>query len=96
MDLDTALAVVYQAIDTVNGQRPADQKLPKSPDLVLVGDGGVLDSLGLVTLVLTIERKLEEAAGVEVDLIGLEALNVEASELQTPGSIAQLIVDEVS
>lgn len=94
MDFDGALRVVYQGIDLVNGQRPAAEKIPKSPDIVLTGEAGLLDSLGLVTLVLAIERTVNESAGVELDLAGNDAFSGDDGEAQTPASIARLIVSQ--
>lgn len=96
MDFDSALRIVYQAIDVVNGQRPAAEKIPKSPDIVLTGDAGLLDSLGLVTLVLAVERTVNESAGVELDLAGNDAFTEDGSELQTPTSIARLVVSQTT
>ena len=37
--------------------------VPVSADTVLLGEGGALDSLGLVRLVMAVEQKLEDAVG---------------------------------
>jgi hypothetical protein len=52
------LTLIYDTIDEVNLQQSRDKKIPKSPESMLMGDGGMLDSLGVVTFIVILERKL--------------------------------------
>jgi D-alanine--poly(phosphoribitol) ligase subunit 2 len=61
--------LLYSCIDSANRMLPSDAKLIKSPDTVLVGDNGVLDSLGLITLLVDLEDALRTKLGVECPLI---------------------------
>lgn len=60
---------VMEAIDELNGQLPKEEKLEKSVDTVLFGNGSNLDSLRLVSLVTTVEQKIEEKFGATVTLL---------------------------
>jgi acyl carrier protein len=61
--------LLYACIDSANRMLPSDAKLNKSPDTVLVGDGGVLDSLALINLLVDLEEALRTKLAVECPLI---------------------------
>jgi hypothetical protein len=92
MEMTTALAVVYDALDVVNGTRAPDEQLPKRPDVALAGDGGSLDSLALVTLVLAVERGASAATGTTVSLLD-DQVDPRMSAYRTPSTIASLLVE---
>jgi hypothetical protein len=69
MDQQAARALVYQAIDVVNQQLPPAKRLRKSPDTIIVGAGGSLDSLGVVNFVIALEEKVSDATGAAVQLL---------------------------
>ena len=91
MNRDRALRIVYETIDVVNQQLPTAKRLKKSPDTVIAGAGGALDSLGIVTFVITLEDKVGEATGASVQLLERDVL-VEGSPLQTVSALTDYIV----
>lgn len=68
-DIEKVLQTVMDAIDELNEQLPKGEKVEKSPDTVLFGSEGSLDSLRLVSLITTIEQKIEETSGVNAALL---------------------------
>jgi hypothetical protein len=86
------LAAVYSAIDAVNGLRPADQQLPKAPDLVLMGTESTLDSLAFTTLILAVERNVEDLTGTSLDLFGSSATESGLTQLKRVDSLVELIL----
>lgn len=60
---------IFGAIDELNGQLPKGKKIEKSADTALFGNHGSLDSLGLVSLVTTVEQKIEENFGMTVTIL---------------------------
>lgn len=60
---------IMASIDEVNEQLPKEEKMEKSDDSVLFGNGGTLDSLGLVSLITTLEQKIEEQFGITATLL---------------------------
>ncbi len=56
-DNEKVIQAVMDAIDELNEQLPKEERLEKSVDTALFGDGGSLDSLGLVSLVTTLEPR---------------------------------------
>jgi len=72
VDLDRVRRAVMRAVEDVNEQLPADDRLPVSSDAVLFdesqGTVGGLDSLGLVNLIVATEERIEEEFGVAINL----------------------------
>lgn len=86
-----ALEIVYAAIDVVNEQIVDGPKIPKSPDTILLGDDGVIDSLTLVNLVVAVEDHLASKENVSVTLVDEETFSSEDQPLRSVGSLAQLV-----
>ena len=91
---ERALALVYDAIDVINTQQPAARRLRKSPDTVIVGLGGSLDSLGVVNFVLTLEEKIA-AGGTTLPLLDDDVM-VEHSPLRTVDSVSRYIAEHLA
>lgn len=68
-DNTKVMQTVFEAVDELNEQLPKEERLEKSVDTPLFGDGGRLDSLGLVSLVTILEQKIEENFGVNATLL---------------------------
>ncbi|HYW45894.1 MAG TPA: hypothetical protein VE959_23725 [Bryobacteraceae bacterium] len=91
MDIQTCLSLVYDALGRVNEIRPPEAPVPSQPDVVLVGDEGLLDSLALMTLILTIENLLREKTGQEVPIMQEADFETLTKQFRTPRAIAELI-----
>jgi hypothetical protein len=90
MDRELAQRIVYETIDVVNQQLPASKRLRKSPGTVIAGPGGALDSLGVVTFVITLEDKVGEAVGASVQLLDRDLLG-EGSPLHTVAALTEFV-----
>jgi acyl carrier protein len=88
MDRERALELIYEAIDVVNQQLPATQRLPRDPATVIVGTGGSLDSLGIVNFLLALEEKTGDALGRSVQLLMPEWLGADDGPFQTVERLA--------
>jgi acyl carrier protein len=66
---DKIIRAVLEAIDELNEQLPKEKKLEKSLDTSLFGSGGSLDSLSMVSLVTSVEQKIEENFGITATLL---------------------------
>jgi hypothetical protein len=91
MDRDQALRLVYDAIDVVNRQLPASRRLAKSPDTVIVGPSGSLDSLGLINFVITLEERVTDVLAVPVELLDSTALIEEERPFGTVDTLARFL-----
>lgn len=68
MDRKRIEASVLGAIDDVNTLLLSGQRLTKSPETVLFGHKGGLDSLGLVNLIVAVEQRVSGELGISVNL----------------------------
>ncbi|MEM3101457.1 MAG: hypothetical protein QXT99_08915 [Candidatus Nitrosotenuis sp.] len=60
---------IFEAIDEINEQLPRDKRLGKSINTALFGNDGNLDSLGLISLITSLEQKIEENLGITVTIL---------------------------
>jgi len=65
---DRVQRLLYEAIDEVNLGLSEDERLQKSSDVVLVGNAGRLDSMGLINFILAAERKLQTEFQTDLSL----------------------------
>ena len=88
MDRTRVLEQIYAALDVINLQLPSSKRLPRTPTTVIVGPGGVLDSLGIVNFVLALEEKIGDAIGRPVQLLDPELLALEQGPFRTVDALA--------
>ena len=70
----------------LNRQLPAEEQLEEGPDVVIVGEGGTLDSLSIINLLVAIEDRMRDRFGVEASLVDAAADG--APEVATIGALA--------
>lgn len=87
----TVATLVLDAIRSMNRARPLDRQLALDPAAPLFGDGSVLDSLGLVALVIDIEDGLRDR-GIAVDLASAHAMSRSQSPFRTADTLIDYIV----
>ena len=88
---EKAMQAVTEAIDELNEQLPKEERLQKSVETPLFGSGGKLDSLGLVSLVTTVEQKIDEKFGVTATLLDDVAALESDNPFRTVNSLADYI-----
>lgn len=87
--------MVYDGIRRVNEIRPPEKRVPERPDVVLVGDQGMLDSLSFTTLILTLENRLRESVGKDIPLMQEADFETMTQQFRTPRAIAELIAGKL-
>jgi acyl carrier protein len=82
------LTVIVKAVREVaaTGRAPLPEVV--DADTPLFGRDGLLDSMGLVTLVVAVEQAIEDELGVSVSLADARALSQKASPYRTVGALA--------
>ncbi len=90
-DKDKIIQTIYSAIDDLNQQLTEDLHLEKNPETTLFGQGGKLDSLGLVNLIVASEQKVEENFGLPVSIADERAMSQKNSPFRTVESLADYI-----
>lgn len=69
------------------------ENFPKNPtaDHNIYGSEGLLDSMGLVNLVVTLEEQLQDEYGVAITLANERAMSQSESPFRTVGSLTKFI-----
>ncbi len=95
MTPEDAEAVIVQVILQIADERGIEIAQIDSNTL-LVGPEACLDSVGLVSVVMEIEARLDEDFGVEVSLTSDAAMSRERSPLRTVGTIRDYVIEQVA
>ena len=90
-----AIDLVYRAIEELNLELPAERRVEKSPDAVLFGRDGRLDSLGLVRLIVAVEQRIEDELSVSVTLADEKAVSQRASPFRTVAALAAYLRERI-
>jgi acyl carrier protein len=91
LDRSVALGIVLSALREAvdqNGGDPASV----NDDTVIVGPGAVIDSIGVVSLIVDIEQRLEMEHQVPVTLANDRAMSQRNSPFRTPAVLADHIL----
>jgi len=87
---EMAISVVHSAIDELNQQFAEENRLEKTPEAILLGDAGRLDSLGFVNLIALVEERCEESFGVPISIT--DSLGTwDADRLMTVGDLVDYV-----
>ena len=88
---DRIKIVIMNSIEEINRQLENEHQLEKYTNTVLFGEGGKLDSLGLINLVVAVEQNIEDEFDVTITLADERAMSQENSPFRTVGSLADYI-----
>ena len=91
VEKNSIIQAVYEAVDELNSHFSEEKRLDKSPDTILYGNSGRLDSLGLVDLILAVEQKMQERFGEQLTLANEKALSMKKSPFRTIDTLARYI-----
>lgn len=93
LETSTATQAIFNAIDEINLQLPEDKQIPKSDDAILFAEGGNLDSLGLVNLVIAAEQHIMDLTGDELVLASETAMSRKRSPYRSVSALAEYAVE---
>ena len=83
--------LIITSVKEINEQLPQELQLGESIETVLFGKDGKLDSLDLVSLIVTIEQNIEDEFDVSITIADERAMSQKHSPFQTVGSLADYI-----
>lgn len=92
--IEEVAVIVRAAIEQLNGTLPAKRAVDSAEDTVLLGDGGRLDSMGLVLLIAAIEEMVEQTWHARISL--MDVVIDEARVPRTVGDLTRRTADLVS
>jgi len=90
---DAVRRSVFAAIEEFNASEGA--RVPASEDTVLLGEGGAVDSLGLVRLVMAVEQKVEDDFGKAVSLTDEKAMSQRNSPFRSVGALIEYVAAQL-
>lgn len=93
MTRDAILQEIYRAIRRANELREADEQLSCEEGAPLYGEGGKLDSLGLVSLVLDVEEAINAITGVHLVLADERSVSQRRSPFRDVRSLADHVME---
>ena len=85
------LELIYDSIDEYNKEVSVELQLKKTTDSALFGEGSVLDSLGLINLIVAVEQNIEDKFDVIITLADERAMSQETSPFRTGGTLTDYI-----
>lgn len=81
--------LIAQILHELNGKPNTDSAPDIDEQTRLYGPDGILDSLGIVTLVVALEQAIEDSYGVSISLADEKALSQRHSPYRTVGTLSQ-------
>jgi acyl carrier protein len=96
LDRAAVVGLVTEALGDVLAQKGTPPGDPLSEDTRLLGRQAVIDSLGLVTLIVDLEQRLSDEHGLVVTLADERAMSQKRSPFLTVGSLADYICQAVA
>lgn len=93
---DRIAQAIYSAVDELNKQLPKGNQLEKSPDEVLYGKTGKLESLDFVTFIMEVEEKIRDEFGSDVMITDENLLSKERSPFSTLGTLTDYLAEVLS
>ena len=95
MTPEDAEAVIIEVVRQIADERGIEVGQVDSETL-LVGPEAFLDSVGLVSVVMEIEARIDEDFGAEVSLTSDAAMSRERSPLRSVGTIRDFVIEQVA
>lgn len=89
------LTVLAKVVHELNEQLKDKIAAERGQAAPLYGEKGVLDSLGLVTLIVAVEQAIEEELGVTITLTDEKALSQRNSPFRTIGTLVEYIEEQL-
>ena len=83
--------MLFSVVDELNLLRPPDEHLAKDMETPLTGDGGNLDSAGLINLIAVTEQKTAAELGRPILLTDDRTLSQVNQVFRTLGTLAEYI-----
>jgi acyl carrier protein len=93
LDRGTVQDIVLHALETLNDERRADDKLVVGPKTRLFGADAELDSLALVSVIVDVEEAVSKAAGRTISLTDDRAMSQDVSPYTDVDALTAYVVE---
>jgi len=85
--------IIYPAADEVSASMTPPNVLEKSPQTILMGNGSLLDSLGVVSFIVAVEGRIVEETGQALTLASEKAMSRKHSPFRTFQTLSDYIAE---
>ena len=92
-DANTLIACIGETLRNILAQQGKPAPATVDADSALFGTAGLLDSMGLVTLVVEVEQMLAERFGMQITLADDRAMSQRSSPFRTVGTLVAYILN---
>ena len=92
---NSIIEIIFTSIKEVNENQPSNSKLKLKKDELLVSDKSKIDSLGLITLLVNIEDKINKTYNVRLNLLEENFISDEKTPFQTIDNLAEWLHNNV-
>ena len=89
------VGIIYKAIDEINADSSDGKIITKTPETFLFGQGGTLDSLGLVRLIVAVEETLRDQLNLPITLADEKAMSQTKSPFRSVGSLCDYVYQRI-
>ena len=83
------IALIVKTLQEIDGHQSRPILRDVRNDTPLFGQEGILDSMGLVTLIVAVEQAIEDTLGVSVSLADEKAMSQQQSPYRTIAALAE-------
>ena len=93
------MEIIYlltQVISGMNDTLPSDEQVPLGSDVVLMGEGGVLDSLAIANFLVALEEAIEGHFGRALSLSDNDLTDLFAGPPVTVNTLANYLADRMA
>ena len=88
--------VIFLALESFNASQDTDNQVPIDESTVLIGRHSVVDSIGLVSLVIEIEQQIGEQLDLSISLTSEKAMSLRVSPFRRIKTLIDFVVQELS
>ncbi|MBA7642534.1 hypothetical protein ES703_50229 [subsurface metagenome] len=96
VDKETIIGSLLAAVDDLNRQLPKESQIERSTGTVLSGEGGQLDSLGIINFIIAVEQKVEDEFHTVIMLTDDMLLSAADGPLRTIDTLADFLVERLN
>jgi acyl carrier protein len=84
-------SIILRALEEVNSILPPENQIPISTNTLLSSGGRNLDSLGLINLILEVEKEVEDQLGVLISLYDEKAMIQENNPFKSVQTLSDYV-----
>lgn len=92
---NSVLSTIFSVIEEINESLEPTEQISKNENTVLFGKDGVLDSIGLVNLIVALEQKIESNWGRSVVLADEKAMSRKTSPFRTVAFLVDYVAESI-